>query len=83
VSWVCHQDAPWVTPRLRQRIKDFARVLSCRFPTVQDHRTPDWGKSVLRNLARWRYQTERYARPWELELAQRLIPLADPKVDSL
>jgi anaerobic magnesium-protoporphyrin IX monomethyl ester cyclase len=83
VSWVCHQDAPWLTPRLRQRIKDFARVLACRFPTLQDHRTPRWGKSVLRNLARWRYATARYGRPWELEVAQRLIPLQDPKSESL
>jgi anaerobic magnesium-protoporphyrin IX monomethyl ester cyclase len=83
LSWVCHQDAPWLTPRLRQRIKDFARVLSCRFPTVQDYQTPAWGRSVLRNLARWRYATGRYDRPWELDLAQRLIPLKVPQEESL
>jgi hypothetical protein len=83
VSWVCHQDAPWLTPRVRGRIKDFARVLSCRFPTVQDYRTPAWGRSVLRNLARWRYATGRYDRPWELELARRIIPLRVPQEESL
>jgi anaerobic magnesium-protoporphyrin IX monomethyl ester cyclase len=83
VSWVCHQDAPWLTPRLRDRIKGFARVLACRFPTVQDYRTPPWGRSVLRNLARWRYATGRYARPWELDLAGRLIPLRVPQEESL
>jgi radical SAM superfamily enzyme YgiQ (UPF0313 family) len=83
VSWVCHQDAPWLTPRLRARIKGFARVLACRFPTVQDHRTPAWGRSVLRNVARWRYATGRYERPWELELAHRLIPLHVPQEESL
>jgi radical SAM superfamily enzyme YgiQ (UPF0313 family) len=83
VSWVCHQDAPWLTPRLRQRVKDFARVISCRFPTVQDHRTPAWGKSLLRNLARWRYASKRYDRPWELDIARRLIPLHEPQTESL
>jgi hypothetical protein len=83
VSWVCHQDAPWLTPRIRSRIKGFARVLACRFPTVQDYRTPAWGRSVLSNLARWRYATGRYARPWELELARRLIPLHVPQEESL
>src|SRR5690606_8978138 len=47
VRWVCHQDAPWLTPRLRRRVVDFARVLSCRFPTVQDYRTPSWGRAAL------------------------------------
>ena len=83
ISWVCHQDAPWLTPRVRQRIKDFARVLSCRFPTVQDYRTPAWGRTVLRNLARWRYATGRYDRPWELEIARRFIPLKVPQEESL
>jgi radical SAM superfamily enzyme YgiQ (UPF0313 family) len=83
VSWVCHQDAPWLTPRLRRRIHDFAQVLACRFPTVQDYRTPAWGKAVLRNLARWRYATGRYGRAVELRAARRLIPLHDPKMESI
>ena len=83
VRWVCQQDAPWLTPRLRQRVKDVARVLACRFPTVQDYRTPAWGKSVLRNLARWRYAGQRYDNPWELAVVQKLIRLRDPKTQSL
>jgi radical SAM superfamily enzyme YgiQ (UPF0313 family) len=83
VSWVCHQDAPWLTPRLRRRIADFAQTLACRFPTVQDYRTPRWGKAILRNLARWRYATGRYGGALELKVARRLIPLRDPKVESL
>jgi radical SAM superfamily enzyme YgiQ (UPF0313 family) len=83
VSWVCHQDAPWLTPRIRQRVRDFARVLACRFPTIQDHRTPPWGKAVLRTLARWRYASGRYDHPWELRAAQRLIPLREPQTEGL
>lgn len=83
VNWVCHQDAPWLSPKMRQRVKDFARVLYCRFPTIQDYKTPEWGKGVLKSLATWRYATGRYDRPWELEMAQRLIPLREPQKESL
>jgi len=83
VDYVCHRDAPWLTPRLRRRIADFARVLGCRFPTVQDHRTPAWGKTVLKALSSWRYATETYAHPVELDWARRLIPLKEPQAEGL
>lgn len=83
LSWVCHQDAPWLTPRVRRRVKDFATVLGCRFPTVQDYRTPEWGKAVLRGLAKKRYESARWDNPWELRMAKRLIPLREPARDSL
>jgi anaerobic magnesium-protoporphyrin IX monomethyl ester cyclase len=83
VRYVCHQDAPWLTPRLRRRVKDFARVLECRFPTVQDYRTPRWQKTVLRELARWRWATKVYGRPLELAAARRHIGLRQPQIDGL
>lgn len=83
VRYVCHQDAPWLTPRLRRRVRDFARVLECRFPTVQDARTPQWQKRLLRELARWRWATKTYSRPFELDLARRHITLREPQVESL
>jgi anaerobic magnesium-protoporphyrin IX monomethyl ester cyclase len=83
VEYVCHQDAPWLTPRMRQRVKDFGRVLACRFPTVQDYRTPRLGKALLKGLSSWRYATGYYDRPWELEAARRFIPLREPQKESL
>lgn len=83
VDYVCHRDAPWLSPGMRQRVKDFARVLSCRFPTIQDYSTPRWGKRLLSGLARWRYATGRYGRPRELELARRIIPLREPERESI
>ena len=83
IEYVCHRDAPWLTPRLRQRVKDFATVLGCRFPTVQDHTTPRWGKALLRGVASWRYATGVYRNPWELRLARKLIPLREPQSESL
>lgn len=83
VNYVCHQDAPWLTDATRERVRDFARVLACRFPTVQDYRTPRWGKAVLKSLSSWRYRSGRYGRAWELDIARRLIPLREPQKESL
>jgi hypothetical protein len=83
ISWVCHEDAPWLTPRIRRRVKDFARVLACRFPTAQDYRLPPIGRLALKTLAGWRYATRIYDHPWELRLARRLLPLREPQRESL
>ncbi len=83
VRWVCHHDAPWLTPRIRQRVNDFARVVACRFPTVQDARISGASRMILSNLARWRYATRRYDNPWELRIARRLIRLREPQNESL
>jgi anaerobic magnesium-protoporphyrin IX monomethyl ester cyclase len=83
IRWVCHNDAPWLTPRIRRRVKDFARVVACRFPTAQDARISSTSRTILRNLARWRYATRRYDHPWELRIARRLIRLREPKSESI
>lgn len=79
----CHSGAPWLSERLRRRIRDFTTVLGCRFPTVMDIRAPSLGKSTLRALASWRYRYRRYDRPWELDLWKKVIKLKDPRVLSL
>jgi len=83
VSYWCHGDAPWVTPRLQQRIRDFTTVLGCRFPTITDIRSPPWGKWMLQGLASWRYRYARYDRPWELNFSRKFVRLWDPRVSSL
>ncbi|MES1242340.1 MAG: radical SAM protein [Acidobacteriota bacterium] len=83
ISYVCHQDAPWLTPKIRRRVQGFARVLACRFPTAQDWSTPAWGKAALRTLAGWRWSTGRWENPWELEMARKVIPLREPQRESL
>lgn len=83
VDYACHADAPWLTDRLRRRIRDFVTVLRCRFPTVQDTSSPQWAKHTLRALAGWRYGLRRYDRPWELEASKNFIGLLDPRVSSL
>jgi radical SAM superfamily enzyme YgiQ (UPF0313 family) len=83
VTYWCHTDTPWLTPRLRQRIRDFTTVLGCRFPTITDVRSPSWGKAALRTLASWRYRYQRYGRPWELDFCKRFIRLWDPRICGL
>ena len=83
LAYWCHQDAPWLSPRLRRRIVDFTTVLGCRFPTIMDIRASSWGKSALRALASWRYKFERYDHPWELRISRKIIRHWDPRVMSL
>jgi len=83
VDYWCHQDAPWVSERLRRRIVDFTTVLGCRYPTVMDIRASAWGKSALQALASWRYRFQRYDHPWELRVSRKLIRHWDPRVMSL
>lgn len=83
VDYACHADAPWVTDKLRRRIHDFVTVLRCRYPTVQDLRSPGWAKQSLSTMASWRYRFRRYDRPWELNLANQLVRLRMPQVSGL
>jgi anaerobic magnesium-protoporphyrin IX monomethyl ester cyclase len=83
VDYWCHQDAPWLSERLRKRIIDFTTVLGCRYPTIMDVRASKWGKSALRALASWRYRFQMYGDPWELNLSRKLIRQWDPRIMSL
>jgi anaerobic magnesium-protoporphyrin IX monomethyl ester cyclase len=83
VDYACHADAPWMDDRLRRRVRDFVTVLRCRFPTVQDTRSPGWAKAALSSLAAWRYSLRRYDAPWELRASQNLIGLLDPRATSI
>jgi hypothetical protein len=78
-----HEDAPWLSERLRRRIVDFTTVLGCRFPTVMDIRASARGKAALRALASWRYRYQRYDNPWELRISRKLVRQWDPRVLSL
>ncbi len=83
VDYACHADAPWLDDRMRRRIRDFVTVLRCRYPTAQDLRSPRWAKRGLSAMAAWRYRQRRYDRPWELDLANRLVRLRLPQVSGI
>jgi radical SAM superfamily enzyme YgiQ (UPF0313 family) len=83
VAYWSHTDAPWLTERLRRRIRDFTTVLGCRFPTITDIRSPRLAKRALRAISSWRYRFERYDRPWELDLSRQFVRLRDPRATGL
>lgn len=83
VAYACHADAPWISSKLKRRIRDFVTVLRCRFPTIQDAHTRHFAKAALRGLASWRYALRRYDSPWELNASQRMVKLLDPRSSSL
>ncbi len=75
--------APWLRRRTKRYIDNFELVVSSRWPTVQDIRLPAWGRTALKALSDWRYRVKFYSLPLELKLAQRVIDLRKPKVESL
>ena len=74
---------PWLPRAVKRRIDGFETVLNCRWPTMQDIRIPEWGRTLLRTLSGWRYATGFYEWPYELRLAQRLVRLRQPRLESL
>jgi radical SAM superfamily enzyme YgiQ (UPF0313 family) len=74
---------PWLRPSLKRRIDNFELVVSSRWPTVQDLHLSKWGRSALKMLSEWRYRFGINAMPVELRLAQRVVGLRKPKVESL
>ena len=74
---------PWLPRRTKRLIDAFEIVMECRWPTIQDITLPRWARAALKTLSAWRYALGWYARPVELEFAQRLLALRKPKLESL
>ena len=76
-------DLPWLPPQVRRQIRDFETVINSRWPTTQDMRLPPWGRAMLQTLSSWRYAMGAYGFPAELRLAQKLVRLREPRLESL
>ncbi len=74
---------PWLPAHVRRRIQDFETVMNSRWPTMQDMRLPGWGRTLLKSLSSWRYAAGAYGFPGELRLAQKLVRLRQPRLESL
>ena len=74
---------PWLPERVKRRIRDFETVMNSRWPTTQDIRLPGWGRTLLKSLGSWRYLLGAYDFPGELRLAQKLVRLRQPRLESL
>lgn len=73
---------PWMSDPLRRRVRDFERVLNAYYPTSTDIRLTGLRKAVLRAASGWRYALRVYARPWELDLLQALLPYQRPETSG-
>jgi anaerobic magnesium-protoporphyrin IX monomethyl ester cyclase len=74
---------PWLPSRVKRRIRDFETVMNSRWPTTQDMRLPGWGRALLKSLSSWRYTLGAYDFPAELRVAQKLVRLRQPRLESL
>ena len=74
---------PWLPRQVKRHIDDFETVMRSRWPTIQDMRLPAWGRVLLQSLSSWRYALGVYDHPLELEWAQKVVRLRQPRYESL
>jgi anaerobic magnesium-protoporphyrin IX monomethyl ester cyclase len=70
---------PWSHGEVRQKVRDFESVLNAYYPTVTDTRMTPARRRLLRAASAWRYHTQAYARPLELNLLQRAFRYQRPE----
>lgn len=70
---------PWSHGEVRKRVRDFESVLNAYYPTVTDMRLTSGRRRLLKAAASWRYKTESYASPLELNLLQRAFRYQRPE----
>lgn len=70
---------PWMTPKLRRRVRDFETVLHARHPSASDLSLRPWQRRVLRALAAPRVRLGLHGHPWELRALQRLWAYRRPE----
>ena len=68
-----------VAGEVRRRVRDFETVLNAYYPTVTDTRLTPARRRLLRAASAWRYHAKAYARPFELNLLQRVFHYQRPE----
>ena len=70
---------PWVTDRLRRRVRNFERVLNAFYPTSTNPGLRGVRCAVLRAAGGWRWATGLYAYPLELRALHRFFAYQRPE----
>jgi len=73
---------PWLNPALRQRVRNFERVLNAYYPTSTDARLTGLRRALLRVASGWRYRTRIYNLPLELGALQKLMRYQRPETSG-
>jgi radical SAM superfamily enzyme YgiQ (UPF0313 family) len=69
---------PWLKDPVRQRIRNFERVLNAYYPTSTDIRLNGLRRLALRAVSAWRYHFQCYRFPVELKALHRVISYQRP-----
>jgi radical SAM superfamily enzyme YgiQ (UPF0313 family) len=70
---------PWLDRTIRDRVRNFERVLNAFYPTVTDRRLTPARRALLRAASGWRYALRWYAAPYELRALHRLLKYQRPE----
>jgi len=71
---------PWMTDRLRRKVKNFQQVLHATYPTITDPKLSGMGRIALKTVASWRYAMGFYGFPVELKAINKLFPYNRPEI---
>jgi hypothetical protein len=70
---------PWIQAPIKQRIRNFERVINAFYPTITDQRLTRARRLLLKCVSAWRYAIRFYAAPYELRVLQRLMAYQRPE----
>jgi radical SAM superfamily enzyme YgiQ (UPF0313 family) len=70
---------PWIRPALRDRVRDFERVLNAFYPTTTDRKLTSFRRALLKSMSFLRYRFELYGGSVELRVLQRLLKYQRPE----
>lgn len=73
---------PWISDRLRRRVRDFERVLNAYYPTTTDPKLTRAWRRLLRAVSAWRYHMRLYAYPFELRALHHLVAYQRPETSG-
>src|SRR5262249_5484095 len=73
---------PSLRDRLRERIRNFERVLNAYYPTTTDMKLNGMRRAVLRGASAWRYHSRLYGFPLELRVLQRVFRYQRPETSG-
>jgi len=75
-------ELPWMTKRVRRKVRNFQQVLHAAYPTVTDIRLTGLARLALKSVASWRYAAKFYDFPLELRAVNKLFPYHRPEIDG-
>jgi hypothetical protein len=73
---------PWLRSKDIDRIRNFERVLTARYPTRSDLKLTRTRTRILNLLGHWRYSLSLYTAPYEIAVAQRLFRYRQPEIEG-